>query len=95
MAIMQIKDSNGNFITIPAIQGPQGATGASGVYYGTEEPTDPTVNLWVDPSGSLTESYSKTQIDTLLNALPKIYVGTSTPTSDVGKDGDLYIVINS
>lgn len=90
MAIMQIKDSDGNFIAVPAIQGP---AGQSGVYYGTEEPTDPSINLWVDPSGSLSESYSKTQIDTLLNALPKIYIGTTAPTSNIGKDGDLYIKI--
>ena len=28
----------------------RGATGESGVYVGEEEPTDPAVNVWVDPS---------------------------------------------
>lgn len=33
------------------IKGPQGATGNSGVYIGTIEPTDPDVNVWVNPEG--------------------------------------------
>jgi len=32
-------------------QGPKGDTGDSGVYYGTETPTDPNVEIWIDPSG--------------------------------------------
>lgn len=32
-------------------QGPKGDTGDSGVYYGTETPTDPNVNIWIDPNG--------------------------------------------
>ena len=30
---------------------PKGDTGSSGVYYGTTEPTDPAINVWIDPSG--------------------------------------------
>ena len=33
------------------IKGPTGATGDSGVYYGTQTPTDPDVNVWIDPNG--------------------------------------------
>lgn len=33
------------------IRGPQGLTGESGVYIGTSEPTDPNVNVWVNPQG--------------------------------------------
>ena len=33
------------------IQGEKGDTGDSGVYIGSEEPTDPDVNAWVDPQG--------------------------------------------
>lgn len=33
------------------IQGEKGDTGDSGVYIGSEEPTDPDVNAWVDPEG--------------------------------------------
>lgn len=35
---------------IQGIQGIQGDTGDSGVYIGTTTPTDPDVNVWVDPS---------------------------------------------
>ncbi len=31
--------------------GPQGDPGASGVYLGSTEPTDPTINIWIDPDG--------------------------------------------
>lgn len=29
----------------------KGETGSSGVYVGTDEPTDPNVNVWIDPDG--------------------------------------------
>ena len=32
-------------------KGDKGDTGDSGVYYGTETPTDPNVNVWIDPNG--------------------------------------------
>ena len=34
-----------------SIRGPQGLTGDSGVYIGTTEPTDPDVNVWINPNG--------------------------------------------
>lgn len=33
--------------------GPQGPTGDSGVYIGTTAPTDPDVNVWINPSGTM------------------------------------------
>lgn len=33
-------------------QGEKGDTGDSGVYIGSEEPTDPSVNVWIDPNGA-------------------------------------------
>ncbi len=33
------------------IQGVKGDTGNSGVYYGTTEPSDPEVNVWINPNG--------------------------------------------
>lgn len=89
MAIMQIKDETGKFVAIPAIQGP---AGSSGVHYGNEEPSDPNINLWVDTSEALVESYSKAQVDTLIYSLPKVYSGLSTPSNSMGKDGDIYIL---
>lgn len=35
----------------PGAQGPQGEPGASGVYVGSDAPTDPDVNVWIDPDG--------------------------------------------
>ena len=35
----------------PGTQGPQGEPGASGVYVGSDAPTDPDVNVWIDPDG--------------------------------------------
>ena len=37
-------------------RGEKGETGNSGVYIGSEEPTDPDVNVWIDPDGSYTVS---------------------------------------
>ena len=34
------------------IQGVKGDTGNSGVYYGTTEPSDPEVNVWINPNGT-------------------------------------------
>ena len=38
-------------------KGDKGDTGDSGVYYGTETPTDPDVNVWIDPSGESSQLY--------------------------------------
>lgn len=36
---------------IKTIKGPKGDPGESGVYLGEEEPTDPEVKVWIDPTG--------------------------------------------
>ena len=38
------------------VYGAMGTPGVSGVYYGTDEPTDPSVNVWIDPSGASWET---------------------------------------
>lgn len=53
MAILKVKDLNGNFIDIPAIVGPEGKigpVGESGVYLGSTEPSNPNVSVWIDSS---------------------------------------------
>lgn len=42
--------TNTNVAATGAI-GETGATGNSGVYIGTEEPTDPDINVWINPNG--------------------------------------------
>lgn len=44
--------------------GDQGEKGDTGVYYGTEAPTDPNVNVWIDPSGAVnTEEWTFKLLD--------------------------------
>lgn len=50
------------------ILGPAGAPGPSGVYVGTEEPTDPNILIWLVPTGEvsdyvMTEAEVKSYID--------------------------------
>lgn len=52
--------------------GPKGDPGSSGVYLGTEEPTDPTVNVWIDPEGMpsrLLPLFSDEDISELVSAV--------------------------
>lgn len=37
--------------------------GESGVYIGTEEPTDPDINVWIDPSGDGAQYATKEYVD--------------------------------
>lgn len=47
-SILKVRDSTtGEWIDIPAIVGPKGEPGQSGVYFGKEEPTDENVNVWI------------------------------------------------
>lgn len=36
---------------------PRGKTGNSGVHYGSDKPTDPNTNVWINPEGETDESY--------------------------------------
>ena len=43
------------------IRGPQGENGKSGVYIGTPAPTDPDVNVWINPSGGAGKLITKVE----------------------------------
>lgn len=66
MAVMKVKQGD-QWIPIPSItgapgpQGIQGNTGNSGVYVGTTAPTDPDVNVWVNPDGDEWDPVSSMQ----------------------------------
>lgn len=66
MAVMKIKQGD-QWINIPSImgapgpQGVQGETGNSGVHVGSTEPTDPDVNVWVNPDGDEWDPVSSMQ----------------------------------
>lgn len=63
--------------------------------------TDYATKAWVEEKGYLTEHQSlsdysttsevQTMITNAINALPKFYSGTSTPSDSLGNDGDLYL----
>lgn len=53
MAILRIKNENGEFIDVPALVGPAGKDGESGVYLGKTEPEDLSMRVWVDTSEKL------------------------------------------
>jgi hypothetical protein len=50
MSVLYIRDKNtGAFHGIRSIKGD---TGNSGVYLGSEQPTDPKVKVWIEPDGA-------------------------------------------
>lgn len=64
------------------IKGPQGEDGESGVYIGDTTPSDPDVNIWIDPD----EQYSG-----LLPADVGIKTGTTVPTTSDISPGQIYL----
>lgn len=49
--VLYIQTSDGKVFSAGDVRGGKGDTGNSGVYIGTEEPEDPEVKVWIDPSG--------------------------------------------
>lgn len=49
--VLYIQTSDGKVFSAGDVRGRKGDTGNSGVYIGTEEPEDPEVKVWIDPSG--------------------------------------------
>lgn len=58
---------------VQGVQGVKGDTGDSGVYIGTQTPTDPDVNVWINPSGGddvlVTEQYVDTAIQNAITTV--------------------------
>lgn len=46
----------------------KGADGKSGVYIGTAEPTDPDMNVWINPEGTLDTYLTESEVQALINA---------------------------
>lgn len=57
MAILKIKDKNGNFIGVPTITGMP-----KGIYIGTEEPVDLDTILWIDTSITFVFSVTREKV---------------------------------
>lgn len=59
---------------------------------------DPTA-IYITPNDNTTladykiaDAYTKEEVNTTINAKPTILSGTTAPTADLGKDGDIYIL---
>ena len=50
------------------IKGKDGTDGKSGVYIGTQEPTDPDTNVWINPEGTLDTYLTESEVQALINA---------------------------
>lgn len=53
----------------PGKDGDKGETGNSGVYVGSEAPTDEGVNVWIDPAGDTSEYAKKEYVDELIGSI--------------------------
>ena len=49
--VLYIQTSDGKVFSTGDVRGRKGDTGNSGVYIGAEEPLDPDVKVWIDPTG--------------------------------------------
>ena len=49
-------------------RGPQGEKGPSGVYIGMDEPTDNTINVWIDTNGEPSVNYpTSAEVEQMIN----------------------------
>ena len=53
----------------PGKDGDKGETGDSGVYIGSEEPTNEDIHVWIDPAGGTSEYATKEYVDELIGGI--------------------------
>lgn len=87
-SILRIKNENGEWVEIPAIVGPQGKTGESGVHFGANAPTDNNVRIWVDPTITSTDYKSLEEVMNILGILDKTDNGIKVDLSSYLKEGE-------
>lgn len=87
-AILRIKNENGEWVEIPAIVGPQGKTGESGVHFGANAPTNNDVRIWVDPTITSTDYKSLEEVMNILGILDKTDNGIKVDLSSYLKEGE-------
>ena len=92
----------GDKYTFTVTNGTQGPRGESGVYVGTTAPTDPDINVWIDPEGATSTIHGATFIPSvssegiiswtndrgMMNPTP---VSIKGPKGDIGSPGGTYI----
>lgn len=74
VAAITLKTINGTPIT------GTGDLAVEEVYIGSTTPTNPSIDVWIDPNGTSV-------------FVPTNYYGTTIPSNSLGEDGDLYIMI--
>lgn len=69
--------------------GPVGPTGPSGVYIGSDEPQDPEVDVWIDPTVTPENYVKEKELDDKLNSMIESgeLIGPQGPQGIPGKDG--------
>ena len=69
--------------------GPVGPTGPSGVYIGSDEPQDPEVDVWIDPTVNPENYVKEKELDDKLNSMIESgeLIGPQGPQGIPGKDG--------
>lgn len=69
--------------------GPVGPTGPSGVYIGSDEPQDPEVDVWIDPTVNPDNYVKETELDDKLNSMIESgeLIGPPGPQGVPGNDG--------
>ena len=66
MSILKIKNEQGQWVELPVIKGTDGKDGAdgkSGVYIGTEAPTDEDMDVWIDSDGTADDIVTDVQVN--------------------------------
>lgn len=63
MSILKIKNEQGQWVELPVIKGTDGKDGKSGVYVGTEPPTDEDIDVWIDSDGTADDIVTDVQIN--------------------------------
>lgn len=61
-SILRVKTPDGTWTDIPAMIGPAGEKGDPGVFVGESAPTDPSVQVWVNPSGEATKDEAQWEL---------------------------------
>ena len=103
MSVLKIKDEQGQWIEIPVLKGKdgdKGDKGESGVYVGTEAPTDESVDVWIDSDGTADDIVTDVQIngtsivqDGVAN-VPVISANNETGLVSLGGNGSGLCILN-
>ena len=84
-AILKVKDSLGNVMSIPAIKGDKGDPGNPGVYVGSDTPDG--YSIYINPNADTAEQYmTRSQVEQLIDEkiATSTVVTTTSMFSDVG-----------